>query len=88
MSGTGEWTALRVLNPNDLSDFEAALKKHVGVKYAPLLVATQVVSGTNYCFICNGVTVTEEPAESAAVIHIWKKASGEFSPPEIKPLIS
>lgn len=52
MSGTGEWTALRVLNPNDLSDFEAALKKHVGVKYAPLLVATQVVSGTNYCFIC------------------------------------
>ena len=45
--------------------FDTATEGLLGVKYEPLaLLSTQPVSGTNYCFLCEGTTVTPgEPAD-------------------------
>lgn len=32
--------------------FESAMKGHVGVDFKPVAVASQVVNGVNYIFIC------------------------------------
>lgn len=46
--------------------FDKAMEGLLGVKYEPLaLLSTQLVSGTNYCFLCEGTTVT--PGEPAAL---------------------
>ncbi len=51
-----------------------------------MLVATQVVEGINYRFICNGTTITEEPETFAAVVTVWAKPDGSVEVTDIKRL--
>ncbi|MGO0881518.1 hypothetical protein ACTPDI_01955 [Clostridioides difficile] len=43
-----------------------------GVDYEPLIVATQVVAGTNFKFICNATAITNPPKDYLAEIIIFK----------------
>ena len=40
--------------------FEQALEDIIGVDYAPIASSTQVVNGTNYCFLASGTPVVLE----------------------------
>ena len=40
--------------------FEQALDELIGVDYAPIASSTQVVSGTNYCFLASGTPMVSE----------------------------
>jgi len=51
--------------------FEQAMQGFVGVKYTPVAVSTQVVSGLNYKFFCNSVAATLMPLNGAAIVSIY-----------------
>jgi hypothetical protein len=60
--------------------FERAFKGHVGVGYTPLIVATQVVAGTNYLYMCNGQVVVPNAKPFPAEVIIFDPLEG---PPHI-----
>lgn len=61
--------------------FTAALEGFTGVQYTPLAVATQVVAGTNYCFLCQGEVVVPSQPQIAALVYIYQPLAGQ--PPHI-----
>lgn len=61
--------------------FKAATKGLLGVDYIPLAVATQVVAGINYKFLCNAKGVYPNAPDEAAIIEIYQ-------PLEADPIIN
>ena len=64
----GGYTGQRPLEASDRELFRRATTGMTGVSYTPESVATQVVAGTNYRFICTAKTTTPglETYEAAA----------------------
>ena len=57
--------------------FDDAAKELVGVGYVPLRVlATQIVSGTNYAFLCQGITITGIPEVNYYVVVVYHDLDG------------
>jgi len=50
--------------------FEYAMKDHVGMSFKPVAVATQVVNGINYIFICTGAPVVLHPETKLYAVKI------------------
>lgn len=67
----GKWTHFKPLTEKDFILFYEATKELCGAEYKPVLVATQVVKGTNYEFICNATSVTNPPMNYIAKITIY-----------------
>ncbi len=60
--------------------FDKAIAEYDGVALEPVeLIATQVVAGTNYKFLCKGTPVTEEPVEKKFEVIIYKDLEGSCS---------
>lgn len=79
MSATipGGWTAFNfTLTREAMAVFEKALEGFVGVKYTPLAFATQVVAGTNYCYLCKGVVVYPDAPELAVKLYVYAPLEG------------
>ena len=68
------------ITPEAKNVFDQALKGLTGATYKPLAFATQVVSGLNYCFLCEGKVVVPGMPEFAALIYIYAPLEG---PPHI-----
>lgn len=51
----GAYTAQRPLSKEDLALFRSVTADLDGVRYVPESVATQIVAGTNYRFVCEAV---------------------------------
>ena len=65
--------------------FDNAFKRITGVKYEPLaLLGTQVVSGTNYAFLCKATTVTKEPVSVIKVVAVYQDLQGNSAITSIK----
>jgi len=64
--------------------FDTALKGHVGVQYTPLAFATQVVAGTNYCFLCKAKVVYPNAPDQVKKLYIFQPLDG---PPHITEII-
>lgn len=61
-----------------LDALNAALEKLVGCVYKPIaLLATQVVAGTNYCFLCETTVVVPDAQPSYALVYVFDGLSGE-----------
>lgn len=57
--------------------FDKAMKNLVGVDYTPVaLLSTQVVSGTNYCFLCEATVVYPGAETSYALVYIYADLEG------------
>lgn len=77
----GGWTSFNF----DVSDeakavFGKALDGLTGVGYTPLAVATQVVAGINYCFLCKGEVVAPGGHQIAAKVYIFEPLPGQGDP--------
>ncbi|NMU18513.1 hypothetical protein HKA97_00780, partial [Vibrio parahaemolyticus] len=48
----GGWSPFHELTAENKEVFAKGIEGFVGVKYSPLVVATQVVAGQNYAFFC------------------------------------
>lgn len=57
--------------------FDQAMKNIDGVKYSPVAVSAQVVSGMNYKFFCNTESVTLYPRLGAAIVSIYAPLPGQ-----------
>ena len=57
--------------------FDKAMETLVGVNYTPLaLLGTQVVSGTNYCFLCEATVVAPEAQPYYAIVSVYEDLQG------------
>ena len=55
-----------------------AMKQFTGYELKPLaLLGTQVVAGTNYCFLCYGSTVTQRPSHSLCKAYVYESLDGK-----------
>ncbi|AUH00060.1 hypothetical protein PCO86_15525 [Pectobacteriaceae bacterium CE70] len=73
----GEWTGFHKLDAVDMALFDSVVVHLLGVKYTPLLVATQVVSGRNYCFLSEAVGLYPKAKTDVVIIYIYKPLDGD-----------
>ena len=58
--------------------FDKALEGLVGVNYTPVaLLGTQLVSGTNYCFLCEATVVYPDAQPYYAVVTVYQDLEGK-----------
>ncbi|WP_230013002.1 hypothetical protein [Pseudomonas chlororaphis] len=72
----GGWTPYHKLTPKDQEVFKEALAGFVGVHYAPELVSTQVVNGTNYRYQSKA-TLPGSSESWQAVVEIYAPIKGK-----------
>lgn len=57
--------------------FDKALEKLDGATYLPVaLLSTQVVSGTNYCILCQITPVVPDPVPTWALVYVYADLQG------------
>ena len=74
----GGYTDQRPLTAEDSAVFAAATKDYAYLKLAPLSVATQVVAGTNYLFVCTTSGFNRPSTET--LVKIFKPLPGRGEP--------
>lgn len=74
--GYGRWSVPHLPCATEMYVFNSALRGMRGIRYIPLNVSTQMVSGTNYRFTCEAVTVTLSPLRYYVVISIYQPLPG------------
>ena len=58
--------------------FDKAMEGFVGVDYTPLaLLGTQLVSGTNYCFLCEATVVYPGAQPYYAIVSVYEDLQGQ-----------
>lgn len=76
----GSWT---LTDSAELSDeaqaaFEKGTEGLLGVSYTPIaLLGTQLVSGTNYCILCEATVVYPDAKPYYALVYLYKNTQGE-----------
>ncbi|MDR2951376.1 MAG: hypothetical protein LBV71_19485 [Prevotella sp.] len=68
----GGFTAFRLFTSEEKELFVKILDPIVGVDYLPLAVATQVVAGTNYAFLCESKVVRPDSLSYNSLVIIHK----------------
>ena len=57
--------------------FDKAVEGLTGAVYEPLdLLATQIVAGTNYCFLCELTPVVLDPVPHYALVYVYAALDG------------
>ncbi len=72
----GGWSAWRPLTAQDHQEFNKIAAHLLGVKYTPLLVATKVVAGMEYEYLCTTELVIPQPVHGAATVLAYQPPSG------------
>ena len=73
----GAYSEDRALTDEDRAVFAQALEGLMGVKYAPVSVATQVVAGINYRFTAAVTPVVPNAVSYSVHIFVFRSLSGE-----------
>lgn len=76
----GGYTAQRTPTDEEITLFKSATSELDGVSYTPESVATQVVAGTNYRFVCTAITATREPITYKAEVVVFKPLPNQGEP--------
>jgi len=76
------------MSEEDIERFNKAVSSiDAGMSFAPIsILATQVVSGTNYAYLCEGTMVTQESTSSLYIALLYEGFSGEVSLLQVKEL--
>lgn len=77
MRRPGGWTVHNSITDEDIKVFKTAMNGLKGVDYKPEIVATQVVNGTNYCFICKSKVASPNGPEGISKVMIYKPLDGD-----------
>ena len=75
----GGWTITEdsSITPEAQAVFVKAMEELDGADYEPIdLLATQLVSGTNYCFLCRIAPVVPDPVHEYAFVYIYENLQG------------
>ena len=74
---TGGYTEQRPLSEQEQALFHQLMQGLTGVAYTPESVATQVVAGINYRFVCKARTVTLDPETYQAEVTVYQPLPGQ-----------
>ena len=77
---TGGWKTAEStdITPEQLEVFNKAMEKLVGVKYEPVAyLGSQLVSGTNHCFLCKATVVVPKATPRYTLVYIYEKLNKE-----------
>lgn len=80
---TGGWIVHEELSDNDIAIFNGATAISDNVKFEPIAVATQILNGTNYFFICKAAI---EQTEYFAKVYIYRTILNSLEITEISPI--
>lgn len=80
----GCFSSFREIAEEERKLFEETLRGFVGVGRTPLAVATQVVNGTNYAFLCDSQLVIPDAVHYNDLVIIYKPLNGEPILKEVK----
>lgn len=76
----GGWQIGESANKDVMEAYDKAFEGFAGASYEPkMLVATQLVAGTNYCFLAKKTLVTAEPTYGWALVYIYIDLEGNAS---------
>ena len=76
-----------MIDGDDKDRFVSAMQNYDDIKYTPIsLLATQVVSGTNYAYLAVGKTVSEEPQLDYYIVVIYTDLNQKSEVISIKKL--
>ncbi len=76
----GGWTVSESMEIDEKAQaaFDKAMEGLVGVNYTPIqLVGTQLVSGTNYCFLTEATVVYPGAQPNYALVYVYEDLQGE-----------
>lgn len=73
----GGYTQQRPLTEAETDLFRKVTHGMTGVSYTPQSVATQVVAGTNYRFVCTAKTATRNPETYQAEVIVYQPLPGQ-----------
>lgn len=76
----GGWTSHHEPDEDAMQVFSEALRGFARVKYTPITVATQVVAGINYCFLCDAMTLAKEPKKFHVYVYVFRPLPGQGEP--------
>lgn len=79
-ASVGGYSQTRSLTQSEEQLFQSATASIEGVDYEPVNVATQVVAGTNYRFLCKAREQQGNRKKYYAVVVIYKPLAGEGEP--------
>ena len=88
----GGWTIPASNGVADLTDeeseiFEKALGAQAGMDFKPIaILATQVVAGQNYAYLCKGTPTTQNPVEEWDVVVVYQDLQGDASITSVTPI--
>lgn len=77
---TGGYTQQRSLDDRERELFRQVTHGITGVSYTPESVATQIVAGTNYRFVCTAKTATLHPETYKAEVIVFQPLPGRGDP--------
>lgn len=77
---TGGYTQQKPLGDQERELFRQVTHGMTGVSYTPESVATQIVAGTNYRFICTAKSATLNPETYQAEVIVFKPLPGRGEP--------
>lgn len=76
----GGWTPVEGAKMTDdaQSAFDKAMEGLIGVNYVPVaLIGTQLVSGTNFCILCEAAVVSPDAKPYYALVYIYRDLQGK-----------
>lgn len=76
----GGYTQQRPLDDAERALFRSVTAGMTGVSYTPESVATQVVAGMNYRFVCTATSTTLQPETYRAEIIVYRPLPGQGDP--------
>ena len=86
---TGSWTFPENVEMTDemKTVFEKGIDGLLGVSYTPVAcLGTQVVAGTNYCFLCKARVVIPDADDYYALVYLYQDPAGDVSVLNIVPM--
>lgn len=67
--------------------FEKGLSETVGVDYVPIAyLGSQVVAGTNHCFLCQATVVYPDAQPYYALVYLYQALDGSVSLLNVQPM--
>ncbi len=77
---TGAYEVHPEIGEQEMAVFNYAMKDQVGMNLKPLAVASQVVNGVNYIFVCSGSPVVAHPETKLYAVKIYTKFAHSVAP--------
>ena len=75
----GGWTVAddNAVTEENRAVFDKAVETLVGVDYEPIAyLGSQVVAGTNHCFLCRATVVVPDAAPGLALVYVYEDLEG------------